>query len=199
MATHVAAPPASLYRAQRGRVDVVDVPELRFAAVDGRGAPAEASFQEAVHGLYTVAYGVHFALRGRADEKVSPLEALWSGLGEADLPSCTWRALIRLPACADDECVARVKAQALTRHPELRPALARVQLVDWREGLCVQTMHVGPYADEAPTVQLLHDFMTANGYVQDGLHHEIYLGDPRRCAPEKLRTILRQPVRHSTR
>jgi hypothetical protein len=60
-------------------------------------------------------------------------------------------------------------------------------------------MHVGPYADEAPTVQLLHDFMTANGYVQDGLHHEIYLGDPRRCAPEKLRTILRQPVRHSTR
>lgn len=196
MATQIETPTARLYRATRGRVDVIEVPELRFAVVDGRGRPEGGDFAQAIQGLYTVAWGVRFALRGGvAEEKVSPLEALWWTTDGADKESWSWRAMIRLPMAASDDVVTSVKAQALERHPDLQHALDLVHVVQWHEGLSVQTLHVGPYADELPTVQLLHEFIAANGYAPTGRHHEIYLGDPRRCAPEKLRTILRQPVR----
>ncbi|HZS15514.1 MAG TPA: GyrI-like domain-containing protein [Candidatus Dormibacteraeota bacterium] len=186
---------ASLYSAPSGRVDVVDVPTMRFAVVDGVGRPQSDAFAQAIQGLFTVAWGVRFALRGGpGEEKVSPLEALWSW-NESDEGGAEWRAMIRLPRAATKHVVQAVKREALTRHAELGVALDAVSLVDWREGLSVQTMHVGPYDREEPTVRLLRDFIDVNGYVATGRHHEIYLGDPRRSAPEKLRTILRQPVR----
>lgn len=206
-----AADVAALYRARAGRVDLVEVPELPFAAVDGSGAPGGPGFARAVGALYPVAYGIRFALRRRGvDERVSPLEALWwtaqsaadftaalsrGGYREEEMAAWSWRALIRLPAAADEALVAEVKARAAARRPEGAGALEDVRFLLWREGPSVQTLHVGPYGAELPTVQLMHDFIVGHGLTPTGQHHEIYLGDPRRCAPERLRTILRQPVR----
>jgi hypothetical protein len=202
--------PKVLYKAGHGKVELIDVGELLFAAVDGCGAPADTAFAQAVSGLYTVAYGVRFALRDQGvDEKVSALEAVWTmpdaphafekalergGFDESEKGGWSWRAMIRLPWAADASVIASVKRQALRRHPDLGDALAGVQVAPWREGLCVQTLHVGPYSDELPTVALLHRFISDHGYVPVGSHHEIYLSDPRRCAERKLRTILRQPI-----
>lgn len=202
---------SSLYRARRGVVDIVEVPELLFASVDGEGPPEGPSFGEAIGALYPIAYGVHFAVKARGTTetvKVAPLEALWwtddaagdftralagGGYGEADRYRWRWRALIRLPA-VDDELVAQVRRGTLERHPELSEAVGRVRIAAWREGTCAQTLHVGPYAEELTTVELLHRALEGAGFRPVGRHHEIYLGDPRRCAPERLRTILRQPV-----
>ncbi|HET6809435.1 MAG TPA: GyrI-like domain-containing protein [Acidimicrobiales bacterium] len=208
-----AADVAPLYRARAGRVDLVEVPELAFAGVDGSGAPGGPAFARALGALYPVAYGIRFSLRKRGvDERVSPLEALWwtphsaddfaaavsgGGYSEEEKAAWSWRALIRLPAATDDTLIAEVKAQAAARRPEGAEALEEVRFFPWREGLSVQTLHVGPYSAELPTVQLLHDFIAGHGLAATGHHHEIYLGDPRRCAPERLRTILRQPVARS--
>lgn len=201
----------SLYGARKGRVDLIEVPELVFAGVDGSGPPAGPAFARAIGALYPVAYGIRFALRKRGvDERVSPLEALWwtahsasdftaalerGGYDEEEMAAWSWRALIRLPAATDDALIAEVKVQAAGRHPDGAAALDEVRFFPWAEGLSVQTLHVGPYRAELATVQLMHDFIVTNGMVPTGQHHEIYLGDPRRCAPERLRTILRQPVR----
>lgn len=202
--------PTTLYGARRGVVDVVDVPELLYAAVDGRGAPADPAFAAALKGIYTVAYGVRFALRERGvDERVSPLEALWEspdpagdyaaalaagGFTAQDMSEWSWTALLHLPWAATDAVVAEVRAAALRRHPALRAQVDAVRVERWREGLCAQTLHVGPYAEELETVQLLHRFVADHGYRPAGRHHEIYLGDPRRTAPQRLRTVLRQPI-----
>lgn len=200
----------ALYTARAGSVTVIDVPELLFASVEGSGAPSAGGFQRAVPLLYTLAYGVRFAARARGvDERVSPLEALWwsahperdfmdalarGGYTAAEQESWSWRAMIRLPWAAEGELAATVRADAARRHPELRDGLETVRIDRWREGLCVQTLHVGPYAAEPATVKLMHEHIDARGYQAAGHHHEIYLGDPRRSAPEKLRTILRQPI-----
>ncbi|HET7490220.1 MAG TPA: GyrI-like domain-containing protein [Acidimicrobiales bacterium] len=200
----------ALYTARRNVVTLVEVPELLFCSVDGRGAPGDRAFAEAIKGVYTVGYGVRFLRRDAGhDDKVSPLEALWTspdpagdyaaaaaagGFTATDMSRWSWRVLLRLPDEAEG-LVDRVKAEAVRRHPEVEPVVAAVGVQRWREGLAVQTLHVGPYGEELPTVALLHDFAAAHGYVATGRHHEIYLGDPRRAAPERLRTILRQPVR----
>ena len=205
-----AAEVAPLYRARRGRVDLVEVPELRFAGVDGEGAPSGPAFPRAIGALYPIAYGVRFALRKQGtDERVSPLEALWwtaqsaadftaalarGGYGEEEKASWSWRALIRLPSQADDALIAEVKSEAAHRHPEGADAIDEVRFFPWREGLSVQTLHVGPYSAELPTIRLLHEFIGSHELTPAGQHHEIYLGDPRRSAPERLRTIVRQPV-----
>ena len=201
---------SKLYRAKRGVVDIVEVPELVFASVDGEGAPGGPAFGEALGALYPIAYGIHFALKARgADERVSPLEALWwtddpagdfaqarrrGGYGERDMERWKWRALIRLPAGTDEAMFRQVEDGLRHKHPERSEAFARVRFAPWREGTCAQTLHVGPYAEELPTVEMLHGALAGAGFRPSGRHHEIYLGDPRRCAPERLRTILRQPV-----
>jgi hypothetical protein len=184
------------------------VPELLFASVDGAGAPAGDGFQQALHVLYAVSYGVHFALKKHGVEShVHPLEACWTtadpagsfaaalargGFAGGDMDAWTWTAMIRQPDGTPDELVAEV-VEAAGRRGDV-PGLDRLQVGLWREGLCAQLLHVGPYADELPSVQRLHEFIVVSGLRPVGRHHEIYLGDPRRAAPEKLRTILRQPV-----
>ena len=205
---------ADLLRARRGRVDLVDVPAYLFASVEGSGAPGGDEFRSALGSLYTIAYGIHFAIADRAArEKVSPLEALWwtadpagdfrravdaGGFTPADQAGWSWRALIRLPDGTSGEAFERVHQAGAERHPELAGGLATVEFGPWTEGLCVQTLHVGPYSEELPTVQLMHDFIDTHGYRPTGRHHEIYLGDPRRSAPDRLKTILRQPVERPT-
>ena len=190
----------ALYRARAGRVDFVDVPELGYVVVDGSGAPDGPEFAAALQALFPVSYGAHFAHRKRTGDapKVMPLEALWWVDGDpaqwlhADRSDWHWRALIAQPDPIDAADVVTATAQARAKHPG--PALDRVRFVRWEEGRAAQVLHVGPYSAEGATIELLHDAIAAAGLVPRGHHHEIYLGDPRRCAPERLRTILRQPV-----
>lgn len=211
MPTTIERDPTRLLSAPRRPV-LVDVPELGFVVVDGSGSPEGAEFTAAVQALYSVTYGAHYALARRAGgaPKVGPLEALWwsddpdeydtvmavrEGRGtfsDADREHWLWSAMIAQPEGVDRPMVERVAAEAAA-HRTL-PALRWLRYTRWHEGLCAQVMHVGPYADEPATLAVLHAFIAEQGLRPTGRHHEIYLGDPRRCAPERLRTILRQPV-----
>ena len=180
----------SLYRARRGVVELVDVPELSVLVVDGTGRPEDREFTDAVATLYAVSYGAHFLLRKQRGDapRVMPLEALWDPPSDAPW---AWRALIVQPAPIDADLVAEAVEQARLKSPA---ALDRVRFEQWEEGRCAQLLHVGPYADEGPSIDLLHREIAALDLRPRGRHHEIYLGDPRRSRPERLRTILRQPV-----
>lgn len=202
---------ARLYRPPAGRPELVDVPELLFLAVDGQGDPnTAAEYRSAIEVLYAVSYGLKFASRrsGGPDWRVSPLEGLWWVDGQAagepptgdgdpagwmgDRSRWRWRALIRQPGHVTSELLADVLEAALAKRP--LQAADRLRLERFHEGLSAQVMHVGPYAAEAPTIERLHAFIAEQGCVPSGRHHEIYLGDPRRAAPERLRTVIRQPV-----
>ena len=191
----------------------MEVPEFGFAVVAGTGAPGGgAEFTQALQALYAVSYGAHFLVkkqRGQAP-KVMPLEALWwvddpgqqdilaaVALGQATMASTDrdawrWQAMIMQPDPIDADMVAAALAQARAKKPA--PGLDRLRYRRWAEGRCAQLLHLGPYASEGPSIVRLHQAIAAAGCRPCGRHHEIYLGDPRRSAPEKLRTILRHPV-----
>jgi hypothetical protein len=189
-----------LYFAARSPA-LVDVPELPYLMIDGHGDPNTAPvYAEAVAALYSVAYGVRFALRDGAaavDATVMPLEGLWwtadmAAFTTEDKSAWDWTLMIVLPEQATEDVVAAARRRAADRKG--LDAVGRVRLERWTEGPAAQVLHVGPYSDEAPTVAALHAFIAQQGCALSGKHHEIYLGDPRRAAPEKLRTIVRQPV-----
>ncbi|MEU9559401.1 GyrI-like domain-containing protein [Streptomyces fumanus] len=194
------------YRAQRDRFRTVDVPDLRYLMIDGHGDPnTSPAYAEALRALYPVAYKLKFASKrelGR-DYVVMPLEGLWWAEDMAaftvarDKSRWDWTLMIMTPDWIDQRMFEAAVEQAGAKD---RPArLDDVRLESLSEGRCVQTLHIGPYDDEAATLARLHDeFIPGNGLRMAGKHHEIYLSDPRRVAPGKLRTILRQPVRDAT-
>jgi hypothetical protein len=183
------------YAPRAGGFQLVDVPELPFLMVDGKGDPnTSGSYSDAVAALFAVSYALKFASKRQLDRDyvVAPLEGLWS----ADDPEkfisrakddWEWTMMITQPDWITppmvDEAVAAKKVP---------PAL---RFAPYAEGLAVQVLHIGSFDDEAPLLDRLHhEFMPANGLAFNGRHHEIYLSDPRRTEPAKLRTILRQPV-----
>lgn len=195
-----------LYSAPTDRFVEVRVPQFRFLVVDGHGDPnTSAAYTEAVQALYSVSYAVKFASKkaGR-DFVVGPLEGLWwsedpSVFLTGDKTSWSWRMMIAQPPWITDEVVGaaveKVARKAVSEKSEL-PALPLLRSVRTTEGRCLQILHVGPYDAEAPTLERLHNrVMPEHRLTFAGEHHEIYLSDPRRAAPEKLKTILRQPVR----
>jgi hypothetical protein len=183
---------------------IVDVPEFAFVAVDGAGTPNEGTgFQDAIGALYGVAYTLKFMGKKRPEAalpafSVMPLEALWWGEGDDGLvvpppDHWQWTAMIALPDFVDEKHVA-LALDEVRRKGRGSDAVDRLRLTRWAEGPAVQIMHVGPYAEERPTIERMFAFAAEQGYRLRGRHHEIYLGDPRRTAPEKLRTVLRHPV-----
>jgi hypothetical protein len=181
---------------------VVDVPDLQYIAVDGRGDPnASPDYADAVETLYGVAYTLKFASKtsGR-DFVVGPLEGLW----RADHPEAFverrkddwgWTMMISQPDWITEDMVRTAIEKVIAKKPN--PAVDKVRLLTLSEGRSVQILHIGPYDDEAPTLHHLHhQYMPQHGLTFDGDHHEIYLSDPRRTEPAKLKTILRQPVRY---
>jgi len=190
----------SSYAAASGRYDIIDIPPLRYLAVDAEGAPEDASFGEAVGTVFALAYALKFASKrvlGR-DYVVPPLEALWWADDPASFTSARargkWRstALILLPEWITDAMVADARATCASKvAPE---ALARARIETLVEGTCGQTLYLGPFANEGPTIAALHRAIADAGLRLAGKHHEIYLSDMRRTAPEKLRTIVRQPA-----
>ncbi len=195
-----------LYSASAKDVQIVQVPALNRLAVDGCGNPNSApAYQEAMEALYSLSYTLKFMHKQRpngTDYTVMPLEGLWwvPNMAEFSLENkdaWQWTALIVQPdfVTADDLQLAIQQLQRKGKDPAV---LERARLERVEEGLAVQIMHLGPYADEAPTIARLHAFIAEQGFLLSGKHHEIYLGDPRRTAPEKLKTIIRQPMHRPT-
>lgn len=186
-----------------GEVQFVHIDPRRVLAVDGHGTPGGPAFQAAIGALYPVAYGLHFALRHRGiNARVGPLEGLWWQPGDlpvgavqprqGDTGPWPWTLLIGVPVEATDAEVDAAIAAARAKRPS--PALDRLRVVTLFEGDCAEVVHLGPYSAEGPTIARLHAAIEATGRAARGRHHEIYLGDPRRSAPERLRTVIRQPV-----
>ena len=188
------------YGPRKGKFVLVDVPEMNFLRIDGHGDPnTSPDYQAAVEALYAMSYGLKFALKPQGlDYVVAPLEGLWwvedmALFSVFDKGSWLWTMMILQPPEVTPELVARVQDEQAAKKD--LPALDRLHFEPYHEGLSVQTMYVGAYADEGPTIASMHAFIEEQGYEPTGKHHEIYLGDPRRTAPEKLKTVIRQPVR----
>jgi hypothetical protein len=183
---------------------LLEVPELSFLMVDGSGDPnTDPAFGDAIATLYPVAFTLKFTVKQRPEDAVDypvmPLEALWWNTPEQTLDlsagsksQWSWTAMILVPDLVTPEMVSDALEAAAARRA--LPAAGRLRLEHFEEGESAQVMHIGPYDAEAPTIQRLHAFIASSGAAPRGRHHEIYLGDPRRAAPEKLRTIVRQPV-----
>jgi len=187
-----------------GKFVVVEVPRLSFIKVDGKGDPnSAADYKSAVQWLYSMSYGLKFASKavGR-DYGVAPLEGLWwaedmTSFTQGDKNNWLWTAMIMQPDWIDASAYAACLAKTMGK---LGIAPASLRLEPFEEGLSVQTMHIGPYSAEAPTIARMHgEFLPANGLVENGHHHEIYISDPGRTAPDKLKTVIRQPVRRQLR
>lgn len=179
---------------------LVEVPPQQFLAIDGVGDPNTApDYPRAVEALYAVAYTVKFASKHTGhDFVVGPLEGLWWSPDPAVFitrakQSWHWRMLINLPDHVTADQVKQAADTALTK--KKLPSIADVRHETLREGTCAQVLHIGSYDDETPLLTHLHDvYLPANNLTEAGLHHEIYLADPRRTDPNKLRTVIRQPV-----
>lgn len=184
---------------------VVDVPEMQFLMVDGSGDPnTSEAYQDAVGALYAMAYTLKFLSKQTEslDYVVMPLEGLWWADNMAEFPGVDksawkWTAMIVQP---DHITSAHIESSREDlRKKKDPPALDLLRFETLHEGVSVQIMHIGPYDEEGPTIARLHDFAAEHGHRLRGRHHEIYLSDPRRAAPEKLRTVVRQPVEPMSR
>lgn len=185
------------------RVRIVTVPDRNSISIDGLSAPGGAEFQAAMAALNSAAYSLHFLLRDRGIEApIGPPEALWErrdggsswAEGEVAFEPTAWRwtLFIGLPGEATDDDVAA--ALAVSRRKRPSAALADLHPMTLGEGIVVEAMHVGPYEAEPETIAKMRELATSAGLAPRGPHHEIYLGDPRRTDPSRLRTVLRQPV-----
>lgn len=191
------------YRARRGSFDIVTVPPLQYLMVDGHGDPNTApAYADALAALYPLSYALKFASKAAGrDYVVMPLEGLWSAPDHTvfttarDKSRWDWTMLVLVPDWLGADDVSAAAERLVASGKVAAELLDRIRLETLDEGECVQTLHLGPYDAEGPVLAELHDrFVPEQGLVLRGRHHEIYLGDPRRTAPERLRTILRQPV-----
>lgn len=195
---------AEFYRPSATRVVAVDVPAMNFLMIDGQGEPvASQAFQEAVESLYPVAYTLKFMIKKgptALDFGVLPLEGLWWADDMDDFVSgrkdrWKWTLMIMQPSVITAEMVTAAISQV--RSKKNPPALAALRFERFEEGLSAQILHKGPFDEEGPTIQKMHQFIEAGGGRLTGKHHEIYLNDFRRTAPERLKTVLRQPFQSS--
>jgi len=181
-------------------VSVVDVSTMNFLMADGQGDPnTSLDYAGVVEALYAVAYTLKFTIKREReiDYAVMPLEGLWwvedmSQFSVQHKEAWLWTMMIMQPDYITADGV-RVALADVAKKKKLA-LLDRIRFEPYHEGLSAQIMHIGSYAAEAPTVARLHAFIQANGYQRRGKHHEIYLGDPRKTAPDKLQTIIRQPM-----
>jgi hypothetical protein len=190
-----------LYVPSAEEVTVLRVPTFNYVMIDGAGDPnTSEEFREAVQALYSVAYTLKFMIKKarQVDYPVMALEGLWwtggtDGFNPENKSAWKWRLMILQP-----EVVKKPDFKKAVRDAKEKKglrALDKIRLEPYREGLCVQILHVGTYAGEAPTIEKLHRFARERGFEPSGKHHEIYLSDPRRVKPEKMHTALRQPIK----
>jgi hypothetical protein len=190
-----------LYGPRAGHPAIVDVPDLSFLMVDGMRDPNTArDYKEAVEALFAVSYRVKFAVKrgaNRIDYGAMPLERLWwvddmSTFSLDDKSGWSWTAMIMQPDVVTEELVQQSILEASKKKP--LPAATRLRFDRFGEGLAAQVLYTGPYSAEGPTIERFHGFIADARYRSRGTHHEIYLSDPSRAEPAKLRTIIRKPV-----
>ena len=193
-----------LYRPSPKSVDVVDVPEMNFLMIDGQGDPNTCqAFSDAVEALYALSYTLKFMIkRGdmQTDYGVMPLEGLWwaddmAQFAVKDKSNWKWTLLIMQPEFVTQALVSAAYEQVQTKKNPV--ALPRVRFETFSEGMAAQTMHIGPFSEEGPTIDRIHDSIRQRGYVLVGKHHEIYLSDIRKTAPQNWKTVIRQPIEKS--
>lgn len=189
-----------LYNPSPKEVVEVDIPKLNFLMIDGQGDPnTSESYQNAIEALFSVSYTLKFMIKkgeDAVDYTVMPLEGLWwaddmSQFTPENKDVWLWTAMIMQPEYVTKQLFEEAKAQAAKKKD--LPALPLMRFEAFEEGQAAQIMHIGPYSEEGPTIDKIHNSIKEQGGVRRGKHHEIYLGDPRRTAPEKLKTVIRQP------
>ena len=190
----------SLYQPSAKAVALVDVPAMSYLMIDGEGDPnTSKAYAEAIETLFAVAYTVKFSVKKsqEIDYGVMPLESLWwaddmTAFATGDKAKWKWTAMILQPAFVTAETVAAAVADV--RKKKNPPAIGKLRFEALAEGTCAQTLHVGPFSEEGPTIARVHEFIRARGAKLAGKHHEIYLSDLRKAAPEKWKTVVRQPM-----
>ncbi|GBD98146.1 hypothetical protein BMS3Abin07_00154 [bacterium BMS3Abin07] len=190
-----------LYKPSPKTVEIVDVPEMNFLMIDGQGDPnTSQEYSDAIEALYAVSYAVKFMIKKgglEIDYGVMPLEGLWwvDDMSQFDINDKTnwkWTAMIMQPEHVTQDLFATACEQVQKKKNPV--ALSKVQFEPFAEGKAVQTMHHGPFPEEGPTIERIHDFIRDSSYTAVGKHHEIYLSDIRKAAPEKWKTVIRQPI-----
>jgi len=191
-----------LYQPPAKEFSMVEVPPMQFLMIDGHGDPnTTQEYKDAIEALYAVAYRIKFASKKELDRDyvVPPLEGLWwaeemeAFTTARDKSAWDWTMMIMQPEWITGE-MATGAIEYVEKAKDL-PALPKLRLESYHEGLSVQILHIGSYDDEGPVLHRLHhEFVPENSLRMRGTHHEIYLSDARKVAPEKLRTVLRQPV-----
>jgi hypothetical protein len=190
-----------LYQPSARAFSTVDVPAMNFVMIDGQGNPnTSPEYSAAIQALYTCAYTLKFKVKKELgiDYPVMASEGLWwmddmREFSVARKDEWKWTMMIMQPELVTPQLFAQAVDEAFRKKGHA--ALSGLRLERFHEGLSAQILYFGPYADEGPTIARLHQFISDNGCALSGKHHEIYLGDPRRVAPEKLRTVIRQPMR----
>jgi hypothetical protein len=199
-----------LYQPSSKKIEIVKVPRFQFIMVNGKIEKGQSpgtspAFQEAMQALYGISYTLKFMSKldnkNPIDYSVMALEGLWwteDGTFDISKPgNWHWTLMMLQPNHITETMFEKALHQVVEKHGD-SPSLAKVRFDSFEEGHCVQTMHIGPYATEPATVERMHAFLQENGYRDrvglGGKHHEIYLGDPRRADPAKLRTVLRHPA-----
>lgn len=181
---------------------IIDIPAMQYLMIDGKGDPnTSADYKHAVEALFTVSYTLKFMIKkGEAaiDYGVAPLEGLWWSDNIEDFvtgnkENWDWTMMIMQPEYITADLFK--EATAMAGKKKDLPALPLLRLQTYNEGLCGQVLHTGPFSDEGPVIQRLHDYIIAEEYELTGKHHEIYLNDFRKVAPAKMKTIIRQPAK----
>lgn len=194
-----------LYSPSTREVSFIDVQEMKYLMIDGEGDPSTSTeYHDAMEALFPVSYKVKFISKKdkSQDYVVMPMEGLWwvdnmEDFTIKDKSGWKWTSMVRQPDFISKRMVeSAIKEMEEKKNP---PALSKIRFEKFREGLSAQIMYVGPYSEEGPTVEMLHNFIHEKGYVFDGnkpgqRHHEIYISDVRRTRPEKLKTVIRQPI-----
>jgi hypothetical protein len=190
-----------LYQPSAKEVVEVEVPAMNYLMIDGKGDPnTSQAYSEAVQALFAVSYTAKFMLKkgpSAIDYGVLPLEGLWwaddmSAFTTRDKSQWKWTVMIMQPVVVTrdilDRAIAEVKKK---KNP---PAISKLRVEAFAEGRCVQILHVGPFSEEGPTVERIHQFIQSRGCARSGKHHEIYLSDIRKADPAKWKTVIRQPM-----
>tara|TARA_B110000858_G_scaffold198538_1_gene266485 strand:- start:2397 stop:3005 length:609 start_codon:yes stop_codon:yes gene_type:complete len=188
------------YKPPSKRVVEVDVPEMNYLMVDGAGEPGSETYIQAVEALYSVSYTLKFMIKKRDDPLdygVLPLEGLWWAKDMPDFvngnrSNWIWTMMIMQPELINSKHVDAAIEEV--RRKKNLPALEIIRYEPFTEGRAAQIIHIGPFTEEGPTVEKVHSFIHDNGRKLSGKHHEIYLSDIRRAAPENWKTIIRQPM-----
>ena len=188
-----------LYKPSPLKIEFRDIPEMNFLKIDGTGDPnTSLDYKEAIEALFTLSYTLKFMIKKGElgiDYGVMPLEGLWwvedmSKFDQNKKEDWKWTAMIMQPEVVTNELVASATEEV--RKKKNPKALSLIRFEAFTEGKAAQTLHIGPFSEEGPTIKKVHDFIIDNGYKLSGKHHEIYLSDIRRAAPQKWKTIIRQ-------